>query len=236
MHLLLDKKERPLLFSAFCSFLLLCVVEIRFPLITSLESTYLGEILIAEGTKNVVSGLLIGLLSAYIFYIIVDYIPRSRNERRTLEVLNALLASILDSYNRCRLFGHETALPYVDKSVLEAKWLNQYSTIFKNGRSKYLALLMATNTADSRIEDFRHALPLAVNLSPEHAMQWLVIIDKVRLLAENYGENPPVPIEMQQLVDKDVDENPVKSYRSTLNFRMLELVQESQRWLYSVGN
>ena len=210
---------------------MLCLVEIRLPLVSVLESTYVGEMLMADGTKNIASGLLIGLLSAYVFYILIDYVPRSRNERKTLEVLNSLLASILDSYSRCRTFGHETALPHVDKSALDAKWLDRYLLIFKGGQSQYLALLMATNTADSRLEDFRHALPLAVNLSPEHAMQWLVIIDKVRLLAENFGDNPPVPIEKQHLIDKDVEDNPVRLYRSSLNFRMLELVQETHRWL-----
>lgn len=235
MNLFLDRKERPLLISAFFSFFILCLVEIRLPLFPFLESTPAGEILIADGTKNIVSGLLIGLLSAYVFYILIEYIPRLRNEIKTLEVLNALLASILDSYNRCRIFGHETALPYVDKSALDEKWLKQHLVIFKDGRSKYLSLLMATNTADSRLEDFRHALPLAVNLSPKHAMQWLVIIDKVRLLADNFGDNPAVPIEKQHLIDKDVDENPVRLYRSTLNVRMLELVKETHRWLYQVN-
>lgn len=235
MNLLLDRKERPLLISAIFSFFILCLVEIRLPLFPFLESTFVGEILVADGTKSIVSGLLTGLLSAYVFYIVIDYIPRLRNEIKTLEVLNALLASILDSYNRCRIFGHETALPYVDKSALDETWLSQHMVIFKEGHSKYLSLLMATNTADSRLEDFRNALPLAVNLSPKHAMQWLVIIDKVRLIAENFGDNPAVPIDKQHLVDKDVEENPVRHYRSSLNFRMFEFMEETHCWLYQVN-
>ncbi|HLR17266.1 MAG TPA: hypothetical protein VK099_05275 [Alcanivoracaceae bacterium] len=85
-------------------------------------------------------------------------------------------------------------------------------------------------TADSRLEDFRHALPLAVSLSPKHAMQWLVIIDKVRLLAENYALQPEVSEEQFHLVDTDSDDNPLKLYKSDLNFRLLELVEQAIEW------
>lgn len=236
MNLFLDRKERPLLISAFCSFFILFIVEIRLPLFPFFESTYIGKILVTDGTKNIVSGLLIGLLSAYVFYIIIDYIPRYRNERKTLDVLNALLASILDSYSRCRTFGHETALPHVDKSVLNENWLNQHLEVFKEERSHDLALLLANATADSRLADFRHSLPLAVNLSPEHAMQWLVIIDKVRLLAECFGNNSGTTNDKQHLIDEVVGGNPDRDYQSTLNFRMFELVEETYRWLYQVGS
>lgn len=166
----------------------------------------------------------------------IDFIPRSRKEKETMLVLNSLIASILDSYNRCRIFGHETALPYVDKSVLEKDWLDKNLTVFKNQNSKYLPLIFAMQTSHTRIDDFRHVLPLAVTLSPEHTMQWLVIIDKVRLLAENYGDNPKVPIDKQHLIDTDSKDSPVYEYKSTLNLRMLELIEESLQWLYPKKN
>ena len=87
-------------------------------------------------------------------------------------------------------------------------------------------------TAHTRIEDFRHSLPLAVSLSPEHAMRWLIIVDKIRLLSENYGEQPSIPEDKMRFVDKDTDENPIKDYKSTLNLRFLEVVEQSRDWLY----
>ena len=91
-------------------------------------------------------------------------------------------------------------------------------------------------TSYTRLEDFRHVLPLAVSLSPMHTMQWLVVIDKIRLLAENYGENPKVEIDKQHLVDKNTEDNPILEYKSTLNLRMLEVVEESIKWLYPSKN
>jgi hypothetical protein len=231
MGLLKNRRELFLLTLASLSFLLLCFVELQLPLVSILKETAIGEFMVATATKNVASGLLIGLVSAYIFYVLIDYLPRYRKEQKTMEVLNSLIASILDAYNRCRIFGHETALPNVDKSVLDQNWLQENISQFKENKSKYLQLLFAMQTADSRLEDFRHSLPLAVILSPERAMQWLVLIDKVRLLAENYGSNPQIPKDKQHLVDKNVDENPVKEFKSTLNLRLLEFIEASSQWL-----
>lgn len=236
MNLLKDHKERPLLISTFVTLVLLCLIEIRFPIFSIFIDSPIEGLLTADGTKSILSGLLIGLISAYIFYVFIDFIPRKRKEKETMEVLNSLIAATLDAYKRCRVFGHETALPNVDKSVLEKDWLEKTQVIFKSNNSKYLPLLLAMQTSYTRLEDFRHVLPLAVSLSPKHTMQWLVVIDKIRLLAENYGENPKVPIDEQHLIDKNTEENPILEYKSTLNFRMLEVVEESIKWLYPSKN
>ena len=135
--MLKDHRERPLLILTFFSFILLCLVEIRFPVFSIFIDSPMESVLTADGTKSIFSGLLIGLISAYIFYVFIDFLPRTRKERETLEVLNSLIAATLDSYNRCRIFGHETALPHVDKSVLQKDWLEDAQAIFKKNNSKY---------------------------------------------------------------------------------------------------
>jgi hypothetical protein len=234
LNIFRNKNERFLLLLTILSFIGLCLVEARFPLATNLKGSFLGSILCSNGTRNILSGLLIGIISAYIFYLFIDYLPRVRKEQRTLDVLNALIASILDAYKRCRVFGHETAISHVDKSVLEESWLQEQIPILKRNESNFLPLKFAMQTAYTRLEDFRHTLPLAVTLSPEHTMQWLVIIDKVRLMAESYGEQPEVEIsiENQRFINKDNDKNPMRDYKSTLNLRFLEIIEESQCWLY----
>lgn len=156
--------------------------------------------------------------------------PRAATERDTRIVLDSLLAAILDAYSRCRIFGHETPISHVDKSVLNENWLCEHKTLLKNKKAKFLPLKFALQTAHSRLEDFRHALPLAVSLSPKDALHWLVIIDKVRLLAENYGLQPEVSEDKLCLVDTDSDDNPLRLYKSDLNFRLLELVEKTIEW------
>lgn len=236
MKLLRDRNERPLLLLALAALILLILVEIKIQLLPFFQNTIIDSLLTSQNIQNILSDLLIGLLSAYIFYLLVDYLPRSRKEQKIMDVLNALIASILDAYNRSRIFGHETALPYVDKAVLSEDWLNQHIALFMKDKSLYLPLIFAMQTADSRIDDFRNALPLAVSLSPERAMQWLVIIDKVRLLAENYGQNPKVPEDKLHLLDSNSDDNPAKLYKSTLNLRTLEITEAARDWLYPKQN
>lgn len=230
MGILINNKDRNLLILALFAFILLCLVEAGFSLPKCLIGTSLGAFLTNNSFKGIVSGLSLSIVAAYIFYLFIDFLPRASTERDTRVVLDSLLAAILDAYARCRVFGHETAISHVDQSVLSESWLSKHRTLLKEQNVKFLPLKFALQTADSRLEDFRHALPLAVSLSPKDAMQWLIIIDKVRLLAENYGSQPEVKEEQLLLVDADSGENPLKLYKSDLNFRLLELVEQATVW------
>ncbi|WGK83189.1 hypothetical protein PYE51_17665 [Vibrio aestuarianus] len=231
MKTIIWKEEQGLLVGVVAAFVMLCFVEARLPVVTMLQGTAIETLLVSDDLKNIFSGLLVSIIAAYVFYIFIDVVPRFRKHRDTMMVLNALLCSILDSYNRCRVFGHETALPYVDTSALSETWLADNREKLKQSQSLYLPLLLAMQTAHTRQESFQHSLILASSLSPKHAMQWLVILDKVRLFAESYGENPEVPMGLTQLVDSDSDDNPVKDFKSTLNFRMLEFIEEVENWI-----
>lgn len=230
MRILNDGKERNLLILALSAFTILCLVEANFSLFSFLVDTNVGSLLTNDSFKSIVSGLCLSLVAAYIFYLFIDFMPRATKEKDTRVVLDSLLAAILDAYSRCRVFGHETPISHVDKSVLREDWLCEHKTFLKNGEARFLPLKFALQTADSRLEDCRHALPLAVSLSPKDALQWLVIIDKVRLLAENYGSQPEVPKDQLHLVDTDSDDNPLKLYKADLNFRLLELVEQTIEW------
>lgn len=230
MGILKNKKDRNLIILALCAFVVLCLVEAGFSLPKYFVGTSLGALLTENSFKNIVSGLSLSIVAAYIFYVFIDLMPRARTERDTKIVLDSLLAAILDAYARCRVFGHETAISHVDQTVLSEKWLLENRSLLKDQKAKLIPLKFALQTADSRLEDFRHSLPLAVFLSPNDAMQWLIIIDKVRLLAENYGSQPEVKDEQLHLVDTDSDDNPLKLYKSDLNFRLLELIEQVIEW------
>jgi len=216
---------------ATAAFFLLCLIEIRLPLPAFLVGTVLEPFFTSTATRNISTGILIGFVAAYTFYLLIDYFPRAAKESKSISVLNLLIAAVLDSYDRCRIFGHETALPHVRKQVLEDEWLEQAIVDIVNRNAKFLPLKLAMQTAHTRLEDFRNALPLAVNLSPEHALQWLVLIDKIRLFAESYEEQPQVTENKIHSIDAETDENPLSLYKDDLRFRFLEVVEESQRWM-----
>ncbi|ALM53767.1 hypothetical protein [Halomonas huangheensis] len=235
-RLLVDRRERRLLMVAIGAFLLLCFIEARLSLPEYLSGTVLEPILLSGAVRTISVGVLVSLVAAYIFYLLIDYFPRSTKEAKSVFVLNSLLAAVLDSYDRCRVFGHETALPHVNRHVLEDDWLEGTIVDIKDRKAKFLPLKLAMQTAHTRLDDFRNALVLAVNLSPEHALQWLVIIDKIRLFTESYREQPEVPEDKIHLADNESDENPLRLYKGDLRFRFLEVVEESQRWLQQNGS
>lgn len=226
-----DPKERLLLILSIVLFVALCSIEAQLPLIIYLKDTWIGEFLTNASVKNISSSLIVGVLAAYFFYLFIDLLPRVRREQKTKIVLNSLLASVLDAYNRCRIFGHETPISHVDNTVLTREWLADHKNKLEAGNVKFLPLKFAMQTAFTRLEDFRHALPLAITLSPEDAMRWLVIIDKVRLFSESYGEQPEIPEDKSYLVDTDSEDNPVLIYKSDLNFRFLEFVTQVIGWV-----
>jgi len=230
MRIWIDPKERFLLILSISLFSFLCVIKTRFPLIDSLDDTRIGEILVGDALESTASSLIISLLAAYFFYLLIDFLPRVRREERTKLVLNSLIASVLDAFNRCRIFGHETAISHVETSVLEESWLNSQKKNLREERTNFLPLKFSMQTAHTRLEDFRHALLLAVSLSPECALRWLVIIDKVRLFSESYGEQPIASDEEVRLVDSPDSTSALKVYKSDLNLRFLEFVEQAIEW------
>jgi len=180
---------------------------------------------------SVLSSLSLSVIAAYIFYVFIELIPRAKRESETEHVLNSLLSSILDAYARCRLFGHETPISHVDLSYLEIDWLTKQEEILKKQQADFLPLKFATQTADSRLEDFRNALPLAMSLSPQHALSWLVIIDKVRLLAELYSQHPKTENDPYQTHDNgDQVYQDFATYQSGMSVRLLGIVETAKRW------
>jgi len=230
MRIWKEPKERILLISSILLFVLLCAIKYRFPLVDALDDTWVGDALVGEALEDTISSLIVSILAAYFFYLLIDFMPRVRREDKTRLVLDSLLASILDAFNRCRIFGHETAISHVDKSVLNKSWLLDRKQQLMEKKSTFLPLKFSMQTAHTRLEDFRHALPLAVSLSPESALKWLVIIDKVRLFAESYGEQPVATDEEIRLVDSLDSESELQIYKSDLNLRFLEFVEQVIEW------
>ncbi len=228
--LICDRKERAILIVVTLLFVLLCLIEARLEVIEYLKGTIVECFLTHKSVTAVSSSIISSILAAYVFYLLIDFFPRQRREQSMKVVLNSLIASVLDAYSRCRVFGHETPISHVDSSLINKAWLEQQKAILVARDAKFLPLKFAMQTAHTRLEDFRNSLPLAVGLSPNKAMQWLVITDKVRLFAESYGGQPEVPEGMVHLIDTDSDENPLKLYKGDLNLRMLEFVEQSIAW------
>jgi len=220
--------------TAVVAIIVFALIEIRIPMISIFRDTKLELLLSNQKFSDAISSILSSIIAAYVFYIIVDWVPKRRKRRETKYVLNSLIASVLDAYRRERVFGHETAIQYVDRKCLEKLWLDAQIILLSKNESHYLALKFAVETADSRLEDFRNALPLAMQLSPERSLHWLMIIDKIRLLAEYYSNLPSIPQDSIHLINRNDESNPVQQFKANMNFRFLEIIEEVRIWLFSI--
>lgn len=200
--------------------------------------------LTAEATGSVSSDLLVGLFSAYTFYVVIELIPSYRREKLTLTPLNLLVASVIDAYERTRVFGHETPITSIDASILALDNLKAHKSSIVTS-AQILKLKFAMETAHSRYPDFQHCLTMAASISPEHALDWLVLTDKVRLLAEQCKSWPlhPFPQNLGSELSEQQSLDPAcvatfERYKrdmnlmeQTLKLRVLEVVEASIYWM-----
>ena len=231
MDILKDKNERLLLVLSCLSIFLLLTSGARIPLIEPLDGTALGLLLTSPTYIAVFENLLIGFLAAYVFYLLNSYLPKQKQKKDNLKLLNSCVASILDSYKRTRIWGHETALPYVNTECLETTWLREQISELKKAKTDALKLKFTLDTAHTRESDFKNLLQIASSISPEHAEKWLVLVDKVRLLSENYGKQPQATDDQMHLVRMRSEESPMHDYHLTLEFRIMELMEVTVEWL-----
>lgn len=71
--------------------------------------------------EGIVGGLLTGLIAAYFFYVEIDVIPRIRQEKQAMEVLNRLVGAVVDSYAKAHWFGHTMAITHVNLDYPNAR-------------------------------------------------------------------------------------------------------------------
>ncbi|MFA0511666.1 MULTISPECIES: hypothetical protein [unclassified Vibrio] len=231
MDILKDENERLLLILGGFSMLLLVISGARFPLVEYVDGTIIGKTLTSTTYISVFENILIGFLTAYVFYLLNNYFPKQRQKKDNLKLLNSCVASILDSYKRTRIWGHETALPYVNTECLDINWLKQQVLEIKKAQTNAMKLKFTLDTAHTRESDFKNLLQIASSISPEHAEKWLVLIDKVRLLSENYGKQPEASEKQMNLVRMRSKESPMHLYHLDLEFRIMELMEVTVEWL-----
>lgn len=195
-----DRWERKLFYGFLASFTLLLMVKIKFPVpafMASPDWACLISALQSKAFEDIVGDLMTGIAAAYIFYIFIEIFPRHHREKNSLRALNYILASVVDSYVNIRTFGHEDLISQNDLALLESQSTKKLIDELQRKRERrkfsvqdFARLRVMLGCVDSRIQDIRLALPIAASLSPEHALQWLQLTDRARLIHEQFGKEP----------------------------------------------
>lgn len=244
MWLWRETREKWLLGLALIVLGLIILINLKLPVWPMLNGGQVAAFLRAEPTGSVASDLMVGLFSAYLFYVIVELVPKHRREQLTLHPLNLLAASVIHAYERGSIFGHETPITSIDITVLGIDNLQS----LKSGmleQKDLMSLKSAMETAHSRRPDFQHSLNMAASISPEHALDWLVLTDKVRLLAEqldswpispaaeNPGGRPSVQdrLNSEAIAAQEAYEVEIVKMTGGLKLRVVEVIEATKFWM-----
>jgi hypothetical protein len=212
-------------------FVTLIISVIRFPVIDFFIGSTIEKIITTERFIVTAENLMIGFLAAYFFYLLNEYFPKKKRVSKVNKILNSCLASVINTYKQCHMFGHEVAIEHVNTECLNMLYLQQEIQILKKRKTNLLKLKFSVDTAHTRHGDFVNLLQLASELSPEETLQWLVIIDKVRLLSESYEQLPEIAEDEQHLVLSRNDNGVANDYFTDIEFRLQELFEEAVKWL-----
>lgn len=239
-----ETRERWLLAAALAVLGVIVLINLKLEVWPWLKGGMAASFLTAEATGSVISDLLVGLFSAYVFYVVIELIPSYRREKLTLTPLNLIVASVIDAYQRTRVFGHEAPITSIDVSILALDNLAAHKGSVVT-TPQILKLKFAMETAHSRYPDFQHCLTMASSISPDYALDWLVLTDKVRLLAEQCASWPlhPFPENLGSELSEQQRRDPVcvatyddyqrdmKLMEETLQLRVLEVIEASIFWM-----
>lgn len=183
-NFLRDKREAGLLTAALACFGLVWVVKIKLP-VAEFMKVYPGfiEFLQSKPFEDVVGDTMTGLVSAYIFYLIIDVWPRNRREQSINDVLGAVLSSVVHSFYDAKFTAHSYPLDKFSKLTLRD--VERAREVVNAGPTpaQLLSLSMASKWNQPK---FSNTLQLAASLGVEHSAAWLNLIDSVaRLKAHN---------------------------------------------------
>lgn len=244
-----DRFERKLCASACAALACLLAVKVKFPATDYMVTEWPSIVLVlrSKAFEDVIGDLLTGLVAAYFFYVVVDVIPRLRKEKHQMEVLNRLVASIVDSYAKAHWFGHTMEITQADLSLLTISHLDRLIAEVDGDNPNFGKLKCALFTAHSRYADFSATLAIASSISSERALQWLVLTDKVRLLVDNYEQHPvsddyePKHVFSNwrsEIDDTAVDfleyESAIDGFRGSLQIGVLEYLEQARNWISPV--
>lgn len=242
-----SRYEQALCGLAVLSFIALLCVKIKFAVPEIAKQAWLEgliRVLQSKAFEDIAGDLLTGLVAAYVFYLFIDVVPRVKRAQASLGVLNMVAGSVVHSYQTTHFFGHSMAITQVGADVLAADNLRKLLEEVKAG-ANYPKLKCALFTAHSRAADFQNSLVVAAALDTSRVLQWLVICDKVRLLSDEYLQepqsehfvpsqvfNPNAEIDLEGRHEEFLDySSALNLYRQGLQLCVYEFLEEILRWV-----
>lgn len=203
-----------------------------FQIIKSFDIGLLGVLLKSDGIKTITGG----IISAYIFYILIELIPRYKKEEKALKVLNQAIASIVQGFFTPHPLQYSKSIRHINFELkTSTNQIIEAIDNIKHGNVLFAQLNITMQTADSRYSDFQHLLALAITISPKHALFWLDLTDKIRLLKDemsNQIANKDMNIlnDLRKINTNVAEMNPTELFCSGLKQCVMEFFESVVAW------
>ncbi|MDQ7965892.1 hypothetical protein RDI61_17850 [Pseudomonas plecoglossicida] len=200
-----EAREKWMLFGALTSFVLVILINLKLEVWSFLKGGKLSSILQADATGTVASDLLVGLCSAYVFYVFMELIPRYNREKESVAALNILLNAIFSKYLRPDAFRRITMARDIDPRLLSAGTIDSVTEKFEANKGKYEDLKNMAEAASRRLPDLLSSFHLAAGISHEKGVLWMEITDATRSLSEYHDFIKDInKVSLEVVTDKEM--------------------------------
>lgn len=175
-----------------------CFLSLELEVVSYLVNTILYDFLTSKALAGLLEGLSLSLMAACVFYVFIDFFPRLKRKKIAENFFRKQASVVLHAYKESKIHAHEMSAKNVPDEFCE-QWLKEQISILKNveypkKRQLFLQLKCAVDAAYSQKDETRSLLPIAATLSETHAVEWLGLFTKQRLLAEEYGRKTFDPL------------------------------------------
>lgn len=193
-----DRKELWLFIGAWVAFALLLAVKIKFEVPEGMKAyPRLIAALQSDAFEDIVGDLLIGLISAYFFYLIIELFPRRKAEHKTKGILSTLQSSIVETFLHDRITAHAEPLGKFHELEIEEVLESRRVLSAHPDLRQFLSLVFIAKWGYPK---FSNSLQLAVSLGVDHARIWMDLTDCVARL-KDHGERADRTGLLSNLVD-----------------------------------
>lgn len=185
-------QEKALACVALGSIILLYVVKVPVEVPDALRGAkWAIWIPLFQSTKfqDVSGDLLVGVIAAYFFYLLIDFLPRVSKERASKDYLSRLISSHVETYLKGDIKSRDRSI--MEFKQLRADELSQCEDLLSSepGVRNLLALSYLTVWSHQKMVD---SLQLAAPLGVKHIEVWIEItscISKIKYLTEKAEES-----------------------------------------------
>ncbi|HGA2317310.1 MULTISPECIES: hypothetical protein [Pseudomonas] len=138
----------------------------------------------SDAFEDIAGDTLTGLISGYIFYVLVQWMPRVNAERKAKKLLNSLVSGHVESFQKAEIFGHSRSLAEFDELKIGDIEGNLQTLQGETEVSSLLAISYMSKWSHQMMSD---SLQVALMLGIPQAQLWMELtsrVAKIKYLSE----------------------------------------------------